>query len=114
MRLGYAWGWVLPNGWTLDQAFRFGTDRERDDGYTLWAPSAVLRIPLGREKRWFTHVEYFGIMTRAKERDFSKQFIDTGLHYFITPNFEVGSVVAFGINDQTRGVFVNVGFGIRF
>ena len=114
MRLGYAWGWVLPNGWTLDQAFRFGTDRERDDGYTLWAPSAVLRIPLGREKRWFTHVEYFGIMTQAKERDFSKQFIDTGLHYFITPNFEVGSVVAFGINDQTRGVFVNVGFGIRF
>jgi hypothetical protein len=114
MRLGYAWGWVLPNGWTLDQAFRFGTDREGADGYTLWAPSTVLRIPLGREKRWFTHVEYFGIMSQAKERDFSKQFIDTGLHYFATPNFEVGGVVAFGINDQTRGVFVNVGFGIRF
>ena len=53
-------------------------------------------------------------MSQAKERDFSKQFIDTGLHYFITPNFEVGSVVAFGINDQTRGILVNVGFGIRF
>ena len=114
MRLGYAWGWVLRNGWTFDQAVRFGTDREGPDGYTLWAPSTVLRIPLGREKRWFTHVEYFGIMSQAKERDFSKQFIDTGLHYFITPNFEVGSVVAFGINDQTRGILVNVGFGIRF
>jgi hypothetical protein len=114
MRLGYAWGWALPNGWTLDQGVRFGTDRDGPDGYTLWAPSTVLRIPLGREKRWFTHVEYFGIMTQSKEHDFSKQFIDTGLHYFITPNFEVGSIVAFGINDQTRGVLVNVGFGLRF
>jgi hypothetical protein len=114
IRLGYAWGWVLPNSWTFDQAIRFGTDREKADGYTLWAPSAVLRIPLGREKRWFTHVEYFGVMSQAKEHDFSKQFIDTGLHYFITPNVEVGGVVAFGINDQTRGVLVNAGFGIRF
>jgi Putative MetA-pathway of phenol degradation len=114
MRLGYAWGWVLPNSWTFDQAVRFGTDREKADGYTLWAPSAMLRIPLGREKRWFTHVEYFGVMSQAKEHDFSKQFIDTGLHYFITPNFEVGGVVAFGINDQTRGVLVNAGFGVRF
>ena len=114
MRLGYAWGWVLANGWTFDQGVRFGTDREGPDGYTLWAPSAVLKIPFGREKRFFTHVEYFGIMTQAKEHDFSKQFIDTGLHYFITPNFEVGTIVAFGINEQTRGVLVNVGFGIRF
>ncbi len=114
VRLGYVWGWVLPNGWTLDQAVRFGTDREGRDEYALWAPSTVLRIPLGREKRWFTHVEYFGIMTQAKEHDFSKQFIDTGLHYFITPNFEVGTIVAFGINDQSQGVLVNAGFGIRF
>ena len=67
MRLGYAWGWALPNGWTLDQGVRFGTDREGHDNYTLWAPSTVLRIPLGREKRWFTHVEYFGIMSQGKE-----------------------------------------------
>jgi hypothetical protein len=114
MRLGYVWGWILPNGWTFDQGVRFGTDREGSDGYTLWAPSTLLRIPFGREKRWFTHVEYFGIMSQAREHDFSKQFIDTGLHYFITPNFEVGTVVAFGINEQTRGVFVNVGCGVRF
>jgi Putative MetA-pathway of phenol degradation len=114
IRLGYVWGWMLANGWTLDQGVRFGTDREGREGYTLWAPSTVLRIPLGREKRWFTHLEYFGIMSQAKERDFSKQFIDTGLHYFITPNLEVGTVVAFGINEQTRGVLVNVGFGVRF
>jgi hypothetical protein len=114
VRLGYVWGWMLRNGWSFDQAIRFGTDREREDGFLLWAPSSVLRIPLGREKRWFTHVEYFGIMTQAKQNEFSKQFVDTGLHYFVTPNFEVGTVVAFGVNDQSRGILVNVGFGIRF
>jgi hypothetical protein len=114
IRLGGAWGWTLPNGWIFDQGVRFGTDREGTDSYALWSPSTVLKIPFGREKRWFTQVEYFGIMTQGKEHDFSKQFIDTGLHYFITPNFEVGTIVAFGINEQTRGVFVNVGFGIRF
>lgn len=114
IRLGYVWGWVLRNGWTFDQAFRFGTDREEHDGFALWAPSTVLRIPLGREKRWFTHLEYFSVMSQAKSSDFSKQFIDTGLHYFITPNLEVGSVVAFGINDQSRGIMANIGLGVRF
>ncbi len=114
IRLGYVWGWILPNGWTFDQAIRFGTDREGSNEYALWAPSSVLRIPFGHEKRWFTHVEYFGIISQGKDHEFSKQFIGTGLHYFITPNFEVGSIVAFGINDQSQGILVNVGFGIRF
>ncbi len=114
IRLGYVWGWTLPVGWNLDMGFRFGTDREGEDGFELWAPSAVLRIPFGRGKRWFTHLEYFSVMSQDKEGDFSKQFVDTGLHYFITPDFEVGSIVAFGINEQTEGVLVNVGFGIRF
>jgi hypothetical protein len=114
IRLGYAWGWKLPNDWQFDCGIRFGTDREGADSYNLWAPSSVLKIPLGREKRWFTHFEYFGVMSQFKEHDFSKQFVDTGLHYFITPNWEVGAVVAFGINEQTRGTLVNVGFGIQY
>jgi Putative MetA-pathway of phenol degradation len=114
VRTGLAWGWILPNGWTFDSGMRFGTDREGVDNYVLWAPSSVLKIPLGREKRWFTHFEYFGIMSEFKEKDFSKQFVDTGLHYFVTPNCEVGAIVAFGINEQTRGTLVNVGFGFQF
>ncbi len=114
VRLGYSWGWELPRGLQFDQAIRFGTDREFDDRYNLWSPSAVLRIPLVESRRWFTQIEYFSIMSDGREIDFSKQFIDTGLHYLPTPNLEIGSVVAFGINEQTRGIFVNFGFGYRF
>jgi hypothetical protein len=54
MRLGYVWGWGLPNGWTFASAVRFGTDREGRDGYTLWAPSTVLKIPLEQIPYGFT------------------------------------------------------------
>ena len=57
IRLGYSWGWELPKGLQFDQAIRFGTDREFDDRYNLWAPSAVLRIPLVESRRWFTQIE---------------------------------------------------------
>lgn len=114
IRLGYSWSWVLSNGWTLEQAIQYGTDREENDCYSLWAPSTVLRIPLDDEKRWFTQIEYFGVMSQNREVDFSKQFIDTGLHYLITPNLEVGGYVAMGINQQSRGALVNFGVGYRY
>lgn len=114
IRLGQSWSWELSNGWTLEQAVQFGTDREEDDFYTLWAPSTVLRIPLDTEKRWFTQIEYFGVMSHNRSVEFSKQFIDTGLHYLITPHLEIGGYVAMGINKQSRGALVNFGIGYRF
>lgn len=114
IRLGYALGWRLPNGWFVDTGFRYGTDRELGYNYTLWAPSSVVKIPFGRRKRWYTQFEYFGIVSEYRPRNFSKQFVDTGLHYFITPNWEIGATVSFGINEQTRGTMINAGTGIQF
>ncbi len=113
-RIAGVFGWRLPNDWNIDSAFWFGPDSELGDHFTIWAPSVVVRIPLGRRDRWFTHAEYFSVMSRGLEEDFSKHFVDTGLHYFITPNFEVGSVVAFGINKQSDPIVVNVGLGFRY
>ncbi len=114
IRLGGAWGWELPNGWHLSQSVRFGTDRDHGDDYTLWSPSTALKIPIASSRRWFTQLEYYSVMSDGKDVDFSMQFIDTGLHYLPTPNFEIGAMVGFGLNDQTRGVILNLGFGYRF
>ena len=57
LRTGYVLGWTLPNRWDFDAGFRFGTDKDGEGSYTLWAPSAVLKIPLTRNERWFAHVE---------------------------------------------------------
>jgi hypothetical protein len=114
LRTGYVLGWTLPNRWDFDAGFRFGTDKDGEGGYTLWAPSAVLKIPLTRNEPWFTHVEYFGVITQDKENDTKKHFVDVAPHHLITPNFEVGAIVAFGPHSGGLNLVTNVGIGVRF
>lgn len=53
-------------------------------------------------------------MSKDLDEDFSKHFVDTGLHDFMTPDFEVGTIVALGINKQSDPIILDFGFGIRF
>lgn len=114
LRLGYSLGWELPNDWIFDAGFEYGTDTIEGDDYTVWAPSAVLKLPFGRERRWFTHIEYFSVLSAAKEEPFANHFLDTGLHRLITPNVEVGGILGFGLNDDAPPLIVSLGLGIRF
>jgi hypothetical protein len=114
LRIGYVLGWTLPNRWDIDASLRFGTDKDEEGGYRLWAPSAVLKIPLTPSERWFTHVEYFGVFTQGKENDTNLHFVDVGLHHLFTPNIEVGGIVAFGPHPGGMNLVTNFGIGIRF
>jgi hypothetical protein len=114
LRVGYVLGWTLPNRWDFDAGFRFGTDKDEEGSYRLWAPSAVLKIPLTPSGRWFTHVEYFSVITQGKKNDTNMQFVDFGLHHLITPNMEVGAIVAFGPHPGGLNLVTNVGIGVRF
>lgn len=108
----YVAGWALPNRWKFDTAIRYGTVSEDGDHYNVWAPSAVLKVPVG--EKWAAHVEYFGLSSSGKERNFTKHFISPGLHYLVNPNFEVGFRLGWGLNDQSARFFSNVGIGLRF
>jgi hypothetical protein len=114
LRVGYVLGWTLPNRWDVDAGFRFGTDKDEEGSYRLWAPSAVLKIPLTGDERWFTHVEYFGVITQGKENDTHLRFVDIGLHHLFTPNIEAGAIVAFGPHSGGMNLVTNVGIGVRF
>ena len=113
-RTGYVLGWRLPNRWDLDAAFRFGTDNAEGHPYVMWAPSVVLKIPLTPSERWFTHVEYFGVITNGKKEDTSLHFVDVALHHLITPNMEIGGIIAFGPHFHEMNLVTNFGIGIRF
>ena len=113
-RVGYVLGWTLPNRWDFDAGFRFGTDKDEAGSYRLWAPSAVLKMPLTPTERWFTHVEYFGVITQGKKNDTNTQFVDLGLHHLFTPNIEAGVIVAFGPHPGGMNLVTNVGIGVRF
>ncbi len=114
LRTGYVLGWRLPNRWDFDAAIRFGTDDDEGHPYVMWAPSAVLKIPLTPSERLFTHVEYFSIITSGKSEDSAMHFVDTALHYLITPNMEVGAIIAFGPQSHGLNIVTNVGIGVRF
>jgi hypothetical protein len=108
----YVAGWELPNRWRFDAAFRYGLASEARDRSNLWAPSAVLKVPLG--EKWAVHGEYFGIFSSGKAENFTRHFFSPGVHYLVTPNLEVGVRVGWGLNDQTPRFFSNVGVGWRF
>jgi len=111
---GYAFGWELSNEWNLDAAVKWQTDRLAKDHYDVWSPSAVLKIPFGRQKKWFTHIEYFGLYSSGKRKEFCLNLLDSGLHYFLTPNWEIGTIVGFGLTPESQGLFLNFGSGLRF
>ena len=114
LRTGYVLGWRLPNRWDVDAGFRFGTDTDEGHPYVMWAPSAVVKIPLTPSERLFTHLEYFSIITSGKAEDTALHFIDTSLHYLITPNMEIGTIVAFGPSGHGLNIVTNMGIGFRF
>jgi hypothetical protein len=108
----YAFGWRLPNRWRFDSSIRFITDSDKGDRFEVWAPSAVLRIPIG--ERFQVHAEYFGLFSENRQDNFVHHFFSPGTHYLITPNLEVGLRVGWGLNEQSARFFSNVGFGVRF
>jgi hypothetical protein len=108
----YVLGWKLPNRWKLDAALRYGTSEANGDHFNVWAPSTVLRVPLG--ERWGVHAEYFGVFSQGQAHDSAHQYFSTGFHYLVTRNLELGARVGWGLNDQSPRFFSNVGFGWRF
>jgi hypothetical protein len=108
----YAFGWRLPNRWRWDSSLRFVTDSDSSGRYEVWAPSSVLRVPLG--ERFQVHSEFFGLFSEDRASNFSYLYFSPGFHYLVTPNLELGVRVGWGLNDQTARFFSNVGFGFRF
>jgi hypothetical protein len=108
----YVAGWQLPNRWRFDTAIRYGTASEAGDRFHLWAPSAVLRVPVG--EKWAVHGEYFGIATSGKAEDGAQHYFSPGAHYLVTPDLEVGVRLGWGLNDRSARFFANAGLGWRF
>jgi len=110
--LAYVFGWELANEWKLDSAIRYAADKAGDDRFEVWMPSVVLRKSLG--ERWNVHLEYFGQFSQNRVDDFDRQFVSPGVHFTLTPNFEIGTRFGWGLNDDAAKFFTNTGIGWRF
>ena len=112
LRTDYAFGWRLPNRWRIDSALAFTTDSDSGNRFEVWAPSTVLRMPIG--ERFQVHSEFFGQFSEGRTSNFSRLFYSPGMHYLVTPNLELGLRLGWGLTDQSARFFSNVGFGWRF
>lgn len=108
---GYVFGWELGEC-QLDASIRYATDREGSDQFGEWAPSIVLKVPVG--ERLNLHAEWFSLYSQGKNDEFNRGFISPGVHYLITPDFEVGVRVGWGLTNDAANFFANVGVGVRF
>jgi hypothetical protein len=109
----YTAGWKFQGGWELDSAIRYAMGNEHEHGiFARWAPSVVLRYSATEKLQ--VHLEYFGVYTEGLELDTSRAFLSPGGRYLITPNFELGLRVGWGISYDAAYSFVNTGFGWRF
>lgn len=102
-------GWQLRNGWVWDNAVRYATSGFEDDHFNVWSPSTVMKIPL--TDRIKVHAEYFGAMTSGRQKETTQHFFSPGASYLLTRNFEVGSRIGWGLNEQSPNFFLNVGIG---
>ena len=109
---GEAWGWRFASGWEWNSAMRYGTGFEGHDAFSQWAPSSVVKVPVGG--RWNAHVEYFGIFSSGKEIPLNAQFVSCGGHVLATEDLEIGLRIGWGLNDTSPGFFSNVGIGWRY
>lgn len=108
----YTWGWELANGWRWDSALRFATDESLADRHNLWAPSTVVKAPIG--ERWAAHAEYFGVTTSGLADARSSHYFSPGIHYLVTNDLELGVRVGWGLNQESANFFSNVGLGWRY
>ena len=112
LNVGYIAGWKFFNNWQLDSAIRYTATREKEDHFNQWAPSVVLKVPVG--ERWAAHTEYFGIFSDGKATGSNRQYVSPGIHYLVTPNCEIGIRVGWGLNQDSANFFSNVGLGLGF
>ncbi|WP_286178189.1 transporter [Rhodopirellula sp. JC639] len=105
-------GWALNRSVVWDSAIRYSTSTLEEDHFNVWAPSTVVKFPIG--ERWKAHAEYFGIFSDGREEESDQHFFSPGAHYLVTPDLEIGCRVGWGLNDQAPHFFSNAGFGWRY
>ena len=109
--LEYIYGWKRCD-WELDGMIRWFSLAEEDDQFTEWAPSVVLKRSILCE-RANVHVEYFSLHSQNRDEEYDQYYFGPGAHYLLTPNFEIGARVFWGVGEDSAEFISNVGFAAR-
>ena len=108
----------LVYGWTLDDTFATGgstqVNRSFDDSgddYPEWAQSWTVACGLSDGLGAFA--EWFAFFPRGTDTAGAQQYLNGGLAWAITDDFQFDIRVGFGLNDEADDFFIGSGFSFR-
>ena len=114
----YEPGVNLVYGWALDESVSMAgstqVNRRIDDdrrGYPEFAQSWALARGLSETVTAFA--EWYAFFPRGSDLAQSEQYINGGLAWAITDDFQFDIRVGFGLNDESDDFFIGSGFSIR-
>ena len=114
----YEPGVNLVYGWALDESVSMAgstlVNRRIDDGrqgYPEFAQSWALARSLSETVTAFA--EWYAFFPRGTDLAQSEQYINGGLAWAITDDFQFDIRVGFGLNDESDDFFIGSGFSIR-
>ena len=114
----YEPGVNLVYGWALDESVSMAgstqVNRRIDDdrrGYPEYAQSWALARGLSETVTAFA--EWYAFFPRGSDLAQSEQYINGGLAWAITDDFQLDIRVGFGLNDESDDFFIGSGFSIR-
>lgn len=108
----YAFGWALPGEWRFEALARYVYADSIEGTFDKWNAAAVLRVPV--TERFEVHAEWFTTYTIGLDDDTVRPFVGPGMHYLVTPRFEIGSRFGWGLTHDAAGFFLDAGAAVRF
>jgi len=105
------WSYDLNDRLSLAGNVNFASVTENDDRFFQGAASVALGVSI--TERVGSYLEYYGFYP-ATDGAGPAHYLNGGVTYLITNNFQLDARVGFGLNDRADDFFTGAGFAVRF
>jgi hypothetical protein len=109
----------LVYGWELDETYSTAgstqVNRRYDEGGTGYAEFAQSwTIARSLSERLGAYAEWYAFFPEGSDTAGSEQYLNGGLAWALTDDFQFDVRIGFGLNDESDDFFVGTGFSVRF
>ncbi|MBN1588748.1 MAG: transporter [Pirellulales bacterium] len=109
--LNYNYGWDIADRVSLGGSTGTWWTKSEGDQYTVMHQSAV--VGLGITEQLGCYLEWFGLFFDGSVDARPNHYLNTGLTYLITNDFQVDWRIGSGLTESADDFFTGVGFAIR-
>lgn len=109
--LNWLYSWDLSDELTVGGSTQFNRRRPNAESFTLWAQSATVSYSL--TDRVGAYTEWFGLFPHSADTESPQHYVNGGLTYLLTNDFQLDIRAGMGLNDAAEDFFCGAGFAWR-